>query len=499
MKLSTEVLCFIIIALILIGLEILFYSPVMRVGEVLINKTFPIPQISLVISDNQSLPFFIPLDCTENCLEGIKENETLKEIAKAQGFDLSSLSLADLSSLKKGIKVQGYCYSFNRNNCYPLNKGINASIDFDYEKRPKYIVKAPDSELELRILLGIYLPKPKLRIREVRVDIMNGTGFGSYYSGTVLRSRNVTTLQKCKEFCRKGKNVENRSLCISGCKKANLAYTYNCSALEKEEALGCEAFYQLEWKPQNFIVIDVGEVNLSKEIKGPIFALAKINASFPTSGENCFSLNQWSACVYSCLEKSTENYEEEGCFAKGGNIAECIKGYKERCEEECDCSFYKRRSFEDPTQICYSFCHSRIGYFGAEDLIDKCLFGCNFACRNLDNLSRMYLYLGCSSSEISNLSEEFEGNHKSGSYSPECVGAYFLSTINSSVVPAEIEYLVRPYVKNVYSNPVYILNWKGSGNYTYPYANSLLKVRMQNQTFSISDSILEIINSTYYG
>ncbi len=499
MKLTNEVLFFVIVVLILIGLEILFYSPIKRVGEILANQAFPTPQISLVISDNQSLPFFIPLDCSSSCLQKIKENKTLRDIASLQGFDLDTLSLADLLSLKEGIKIQGYCYSSNRNNCFLLNKGINASIDFDYENRPKYIVKDKNSNASLRVLLGIYLPKPKLRIRGIYIDIRNGTSYGVYYSGVSLASLNVTVLKRCKEFCKKSPNIPNRTSCLLGCEYANSAYTYNCSSLDYNASLGCNAFYQLEWKPQSFIVIDVGKLELPKEIKGPVFALARIEASFPSSGENCFSLNRWSSCMYSCLEENTGDYEEKGCFAKGGNIAKCIQDYKEKCEEKCNCSFYKRRSFEDPSQICYSFCNSRVGYWGNKSLINKCIFGCNFAFRNLDNIYFAYSHLGCSPGELLNLLNELNGVHISESYHPECLGAFLLSTINSSIVPDEVKYVTRPYVENVYSNPVYILNWKDIGNYAYPYDNSLLKVRMRNQTYSLSDPILEIIDKLYYG
>jgi len=481
MKLAPSTFFWFMVALIVIALGISMYPKIIEIGEKLVEHPFPYPMIKLAITDTQSTPYFIPPEAA--WLDRIKSNETLRELASKYKFDLDRISLDEL---RHGVKLNGYCYE-DSFACYTLQR-YNHSINFTTP--PKYIVKDLSTFARLEALLFVYYPK-KVFANAAGIYVCEGEKLlPSYMTCKELKPEErvatiiVSALDRCIDWCKGNPD------CESGCRKAHLAYQYNCSALENErEREGCLYYYNYAvWKLGEPVIIDIGK--FSYDGKGTLIVEGFLNISKPLSGENCFSLNVWKDCFYSCLER--HKIQEDGCFVT--NTQNCLREL-EKCEEECHCSIKKRREFEDPAQICYTFCSSKVGFAEDEEKEQQCLFGCNYMLRNLDRSGDILSEL-CKTGELMYLSNYFESGvlPPSYSYNPQCVGAYYQYFINRSIVPKEILYVSEPLVKNLYAT-VYILNWKDVNRYYYPYNNDYRKCFLEDQNFTIEDPVLEILNS----
>jgi len=479
MRLAPSVLFWIMVALICIAITISMYPKIIEIGGRLVEQPFPYPVIRLAISDAQSTPYFIPYETS--LLDKIKANKTLRELASKYKFDLDKVSPDEL---RHGVKLNGYCYE-DSFACYTLLR-YDHSINFT--SPPKYIVKDPTSFAKLKALLFIYYPK-KVFANSIGIYVCEGEKLGAMQTCQDLKPEErvatiiLSALDRCIKWCNGNPD------CESGCRKANLAHQYNCSALENDkEREGCLYYYNYAvWKLGEPIVIDAGTFTFDK--KGPLIAQGYINISRPLSGENCFSLNVWKDCLYSCIER--HKIQEEGCFIT--NTQNCLKEL-EKCREECDCSISKRREFEDPSQICYTFCSSRFGFAEDEEKENQCIFGCNYMFRNLDRSGEILDEL-CSDTELMFLYNYLESGilPPTYTYSPQCVGAYYLYYINSSVVPSEILYVSEPLVQNLYS-VVYILDWRGAGKYYYPYHDDYQRAFLEDKDFYIEDPVLSILS-----
>ena len=328
-------------------------------------------------------------------------------------------------------------------------------------------------------------------------------------------------ISNCETGCIKGEKRDCYKKCYaktgnaSECARAGVCNCPECISIEEYDLInnlceglsgdikkGCENFTYFEKSTfqvnsseySNFKIGDLEWTGGS--YRGPAWVVANITTKEPHPGASCYNPNHFN-CYYNCWESVCEKAQEDSrlyltqqlCNYGDGKSSDYSDLTSEeiwtlgqiarkKCEDSCNCSTKKMKESENVFINCRNFCVSRDGYYKDTEKVNSCVNGCEWASRQ----------------HTVKKDEEFEvGYNKSKDL-----------TKPENIVPVNSSYIWREVYEEVFSNLVYIVDWKGDtsswDSWSYPCGGNWREICTSeigyNKSFELNP-MLEEIKSLY--